>query len=105
LHVSVQTFHREAQNFQEAQQAPQRGDGVHEDDHQTGLLRQDVVQKRVALILRRRGSWQRRTETFWKKMSIRRERGQRIVRPEMYTETCAETYSKKIQGKTKRSEG
>ena len=51
LHVPVQALHRELQDLQQAQQAPERGDGVHEHDHQAGLLRQDVVQKRVALVL------------------------------------------------------
>jgi hypothetical protein len=43
LHVSVKALGGKAQDLEERDQAAQRGDGVHEDDHQAGLLSEDVV--------------------------------------------------------------
>ena len=56
LHAAVETLHRELENLEDAQEAPEGGDGVDEDDNESGLLRQDVVQERVAFILAARSS-------------------------------------------------
>ena len=53
LHVAVETLHGKSKRLENREQSPQRGDGVDEYDDQAGLLRQDVVQERVALVLRR----------------------------------------------------
>ena len=63
LHVPVETLHGEAKNLQDGEQSTKRGDGVHEHDDQTRLLRENVVQQRVALILseKKRGTGRRDT--------------------------------------------
>ena len=59
----METLHGEAKNLQDGEQSTKRGDGVHEHDDQTRLLRENVVQQRVALILseKKRGTGRRDT--------------------------------------------
>ena len=51
MHVAVEALDGEAECLEDGEKPAQSGDGVDEDDDQAGFLREDVVQKRVALVL------------------------------------------------------
>ena len=51
MHVAVEALDGKPERLEDGEKPAQRGDGVDEDDDQAGFLREDVVQKRVTLVL------------------------------------------------------
>jgi hypothetical protein len=51
LHVAVEALDGKPERLEDGEEPAQRGDCVEENDDQAGFLREDMVQKRVALVL------------------------------------------------------